>query len=130
MMRADRMLIVLWIVLTIGGIVLGLAVFSLLSSTPAAAANVCERHNMVKQITRGGRSWRCKRVRILRAQRAGLTASEDKPNVHASRMHIPQDLEPQVRTVRVIPIINGLTVHERIDRAFEMLVRFPIEDEQ
>jgi len=29
-MRADRMLIALWVVLTLGGIVLGLAVFSLM----------------------------------------------------------------------------------------------------
>jgi len=129
---ADRMLFVLWMVLVLGGIALGLAVFSLMSSTPAAAASICERHNMQKVFTRGGRSWRCKRVRttrILAVQRTGRTASEDKPGEHASRMLTRQDLEPEVRTVRIIPIINGLTVHQRIERAFDKLMVFPVEDE-
>jgi hypothetical protein len=135
--RPDRMLIVLWIALTVGGIALGLAVVTLIASPPAHGSSICERHNMQKVYTRGGRSWRCKRVRFtdLRQKRTQpMGRSDELTSGELVRSTVSDPVPPgraldAVRTVRIIPITNGLTVHQRIERAFDKLHLFPVEDE-
>jgi len=119
------------VVLLIGLAVVAATIAFLFASPPAHGASICERHGMVKQITRGGRSWRCKRVRAHRVHQVALRVPQIEPQkitptTLAEKSTLPIDA---VRTVRVIPIINGFTVQQRIERAFDVLIRFPIEDE-
>jgi len=36
---------------------------------------------------------------------------------------------PTIRTVRTVPIVHGMTPGERVERAFDKLMIFPVEDE-
>lgn len=84
----------------------------------AHGANICERHKLTKVYTRGGRSWRCRRVRhaALRFRKNVVTKA------------IPQG-ELEIRTVRTIRFYPGLTPHQRIERGFDKINLFPVEDE-
>jgi hypothetical protein len=134
------------VVLLIGLAVVAAVIAFLFASPPAHGASICERHGMVKQITRGGRSWRCMRVRItdLRQKRTQpMGRSDELTSGELVRSTVSDPVPPgpatsaeksttaidAVRTVRIIPIYGRSTVHERIERAFDVLVRFPLEDE-
>ena len=84
------------------------------------SADICERHRMQKVFTLGGRSWRCRRVR---------DAALRVPQMRGEKLSsaVPQDIG--VRVVRTIGFFHGMTPSERIERAFDKLWIFPVEDE-
>lgn len=119
------------LVLVLSLIIAAIAMVVLFTVSTPAHANICERYHMQKVITRGGRSWRCRHVRPqMRREKVTPPVPRSRPGTVLA----PQTVEvaaavPLVRAVRVIPIFNGLTVRERIERAFDKLVIFPVEDE-
>jgi hypothetical protein len=116
-----------------------IAIVSLVTDR-AHGASLCERHGMQKVWIRGGRSWRCKRVRVFAAKSRvrQATASSTQPIEPIGNRRDPLSVklvsqgdlsEPSIRLVRTVPIVHGLTPNERIERAFDKVMLFPVVDE-
>lgn len=51
-------------------------------------------------------------------------------SVEPAGMSAPAVEPPATRRVRIIPIVNGRTINERVQRAFDKLMIFPVVDEE
>lgn len=117
--NGSRIVVYILIVLALS-IIVTISVIGIVKGA-TRSGNICERHNMVKQITRGGKSWRCARISKSRSANAPSASMRYEP--------VSLELIDGIRTVRTVPMFYGITVNQRIERAFDKVMLFPVEDE-
>lgn len=113
--------------------------FVLFSTKPASPSTCASRPGISSGSTwwryryrNGVRCWYPGRryARIHRSPRNKIIAEKSPAILSVRRFGTDQDsAEPEPRTVRVIQIYRRSNVHERIERAFDKLIVFPVEDE-
>ena len=143
MRRHPLVSVVIYIALVVALVFVIAALVSLFVATPATSATCGARpglsHGKIwwrwRYDRTGARCWypgtrygkrRYHRVAMLRLPQT--KAEKLTPTISAEKSTLVEPIEA-VRTVRIIPIYGHFTVQERIERAFDKLLVFPVEDE-
>lgn len=129
------------VALAIGFAILCAAIVWIAMSAPPAHGATCSSrpgvsHGSVwwrwRYSRTGARCWypgsryASRRVRSRPAElRTNVRASPARPNSVPESQ--PVEEPPAIRAVRVISLFNGITASERIERAFDRLMIFPVE---